>query len=352
MSDPATLDGSIESVVAQYLSAELSQESERDAERGVWLDGLWRGAEAQGFTLPAVAEVHNGSGGNLSDEAAVVRAVARTATPLPIAETAVAGWALSLQGQQVPAGPLSIAPVRFGERLVLRGGRVHGTVTRIPWGRNVGAVVSVANERLVLLDPLSSTIRHGMNLANEPRDTLCFDGSLPLFIGEPIDSDLIMKRGAAVRATQLAAAAAAVLELTVNYVRERVQFGKSLGSLQAIQQQVARASSLVAAAHIAAQYGYCGNQSPNRENRAMGHLCCAIAKSRASDAAGIVAAIAHQAHGAIGFTEDYSLRRWTRRIQSWRTEFGSEAAWSLRVGERILDAGGAAAWPIITSVGY
>jgi acyl-CoA dehydrogenase len=59
----------------------------------------------------------------------------------------------------------------------------------------------------------------------------------------------------------------------------------------------------------------------------------ATAKARASEAAGIVAAHGIQTHGAIGYTEEYSLARFVRRVWQWRDDFGSESDWQLRLGQ-------------------
>ena len=79
----------------------------------------------------------------------------------------------------------------------------------------------------------------------------------------------------------------------------------------------------------------------------LGSLAIACAKVRTGEAAGIGAAIAHQMHGAIGFTQEHSLHRSTRRLWSWRDEFGNEAYWSRKIGERIAAAGADRLWQTI-----
>ncbi|MCY1232193.1 hypothetical protein D9M68_670430 [compost metagenome] len=65
-------------------------------------------------------------------------------------------------------------------------------------------------------------------------------------------------------------------------------------------------------------------------------LAAAIAKARSSEAAQLVAASAHALHGAIGVTEEYDLQLLTRRLHEWRAAHGSEACWSMQVGEALL----------------
>jgi alkylation response protein AidB-like acyl-CoA dehydrogenase len=75
----------------------------------------------------------------------------------------------------------------------------------------------------------------------------------------------------------------------------------------------------------------------------------AIAKARAGEAAGIGAAIAHQVHGAIGFTLEHDLQFFTKRLCAWRDEFGNEAEWNLQYGNRIAALGPDGLWPAITA---
>jgi len=132
--------------------------------------------------------------------------------------------------------------------------------------------------------------------------------------------------------------------LTVDYVRTRIQFGRPIGKFQAIQHNLAIFAGQSAAAGAAAEMA--------AEAFAAGLNLVAIgaAKARAGEAASLAASIAHQAHGAIGFTQEYELHRLTRRLWSWRDEFGNEAEWQRIVGRAALHAGADGLWPMITAV--
>ena len=75
----------------------------------------------------------------------------------------------------------------------------------------------------------------------------------------------------------------------------------------------------------------------------------AAAKIRTGEAATEGTAIAHQAHGAIGWTQDYLLQRFTRRLMGWRDDFGSEAEWAVALGNHVATQGADALWPILTT---
>ena len=77
----------------------------------------------------------------------------------------------------------------------------------------------------------------------------------------------------------------------------------------------------------------------------------AAAKVRAGDAAGQVAALAHQVHGAIGVTEEYHLHHLTRRLWAWRDEFGSERLHAVALGEALAAAGPERIWAWIAGDG-
>ena len=70
---------------------------------------------------------------------------------------------------------------------------------------------------------------------------------------------------------------------------------------------------------------------------------------RGGEAAGTGAAIAHQVHGAMGFTYEHSLHHATRRLWSWREEFGNEAVWAARLGRMVAERGADGLWPFITA---
>jgi acyl-CoA dehydrogenase len=78
-------------------------------------------------------------------------------------------------------------------------------------------------------------------------------------------------------------------------------------------------------------------------------LAISAAKLRAGEAAGIVAAIAHQVHGAIGFTHEYRLHYLTRRLWSWREEFGNESHWAITLGRALARQGPAGLWAAIAA---
>ena len=184
-----------------------------------------------------------------------------------------------------------------------------------------------------------------VNLAGEPRDSIVMDVRLPAEAVAPVDLDPARLRaaGAAVRTAQIAGALSRALSLSVGYAQTRVQFGRPIGKFQAIQQNLAvlagQSAAAIAAADMAGD-ALAGDLSP---------LQIGAAKARAGEAASVAAGLAHQSHGAIGFTQEYDLHFATRRLWSWRDEFGNEAEWNIVVGRAALAAGPEGLWPALTA---
>ena len=335
--------------VTRLFTERVTQDVRESAEKGVWPAVLWQQVEENGLTLPQVPEARGGGGGTWQDAHVVVSGAGRFAVPLPLAETMLGGWLLAQAGLDVPSGPLTVAPVNRGDRLEVTrhgdGWRLSGTATRIPWGRAAQHVVVVASGLVVLVSAGDAAVDSDVNLALEPRDTLRWQGA-PVIVAGPADRlspDGLRRYGALVRSAQMAGGLECLLAQTVQYVSERKQFGRPIGSFQAIQHQLALLAGHAAAAGSAAANAF---RAADRGDAAFE---IAVAKVRTGEASGLGAGIAHQCHGAIGFTYEHSLHFVTRRLWSWRAEFGAESEWAAEIGRDIASRGGEGLWPYVTA---
>ena len=325
----------------------------RAAEDGVFPQALWDAVTAAGFTAALLPEHAGGVGATAAEAMALVRIAAAHAAPIPLAETMLAGWLLAQAGLPVPEGMLTVAPVRVRDVLTLRrteeGWRLTGTANRIPWAR--AAAVAVLAEgpegpMVALLRPDGFTLaRRDRNLAGEPRDTMAVDVVLAAeaVAPTPFGPGQLRAAGAAVRTVQIAGALSRALSLSVQYAQGRVQFGRPIGKFQAIQHNLAVLAGQAAAALAAA------DMAADALADGLDPLRVGAAKARAGEAASIAAGLAHQAHGAIGFTQEYELHHATRRLWSWRDEFGNEAEWNAVVGRAVLAAGPDGLWSLLTA---
>lgn len=146
---------------------------------------------------------------------------------------------------------------------------------------------------------------------------------------------------ALVRACQMAGAMQAALDLSVQYTRERQQFGKALSTFQAIQQQLAVFAEETAATNMAAAAAC---RAADRGDAALEIAC---AKLRANIAVGTATTVAHQVHGAMGFTAEYRLHHFTRRLWQWRSEFGNDRYWADTLGTMVAARGSQGYWPLL-----
>jgi acyl-CoA dehydrogenase len=167
------------------------------------------------------------------------------------------------------------------------------------------------------------------------------------------------------RSAQMSGAIDAAHALTVRYAQERAQFGRKLASFQAIAQQLAQAAGEAAMARMAVEVAarslggigvtpptLAGESDEGNQNSRPSAFHCATAKVISGEAATQCAAICHQVHGAIGYTEEYALHHFTTRLWAWRREAGSEAFWAERLGREVVAAGSAGFWPGVTAGGF
>ena len=324
------------------------------AEEGIWPQALWTALEENGLSLTWVPDELGGAGAEMLDGFAVLRVAGRAAAPVPLAETLIAGWLLAQAGIESPAGPMTIAPVYSDGTIELGAdGRLRGRSRDVPFARNAEHIAVVARQAgspVVALVPAAGlNIRQDKSLAGEPRDTVSFDGAAAI-AAKPapgLDPAAVVRLGAAVRTQQMAGALEHILEQSVQWALDRVQFGRPIGKFQAVQHNLAQLAGEVAAAGAAAdaaaeaiaERGINGNAVDSD---------VAVAKIRVGEAAGTGAAIAHQAHGAMGFTYEHSLHQATRRLWAWREEFGNEKAWARRLGRLVAAQGADQLWPFIT----
>ncbi len=321
------------------------------AEAGEWPEALWQALEEVGLTRAALAEEAGGSGLSFEDAMLALRRSAYHGAPVPLAETMLAGRLLAAAAIAVPYGALTLAPVVAGERLSFArngaGATLSGRAQRVPWG-NACAHAVVAGELggmevLGLVAPARAVRSVEKNLAGEPRALLEF-AAAPLIAYASLDAARarLEVEGALCRSVQMAGALERALEHSLLYANERVQFGRPIAKFQAIQHMLAQLAGQVAAAGAAA------DAAVEASCLAPEEFAVAVAKSRAGEAAGKGAEIAHQVLGAMGYTREHDLHYSTRRLWSWRDEFGNETYWQSRLGRAVAARGADALWPMLT----
>lgn len=321
------------------------------AEAGAWPAALWQALEEVGLTCAALPEAAGGSGLDYDDAMLALRRSAYHAAPVPLAETMLAGRLLAAAGIAVPPGALTVAPVRAGDQLALTQGAsgvtLSGRAQRVPWGDLCAHAVVAGELGGKGMVGLVATARAARgvekNLAGEPRALLEFEAT-PLIACAPLDDARarLEAEGALLRSVQMTGALERTLEYALQYANERIQFGRPIAKFQAIQHMLAQLAGQVAAASAAV------DAAVGASSLAPDAFAVAVAKSRAGEAAGKGAEIAHQVHGAMGYTREHNLHYGTRRLWSWRDEFGNEAHWQSRLGRAVAAQGAEALWPMLS----
>lgn len=331
-----------------------TKELVNEAENGRWAAELWEILAESGMTTVAVPESLDGTGGSFTDAYHILRLAGKYAAPVPLAETYMGNWLLADLEMPASPDPLTILfnevePIQFFR--TQDGWQITGKAVNVPWARYTKQMLVIGEENsrasLAIVSSDDALIINGRNMAGEARDTVILNQTAVaksrVFSLEANQiKEWLLYTGALCRSVMMAGALERILELTVAYTSERSQFGKPLHRFQAIQQHLATMAGEVTAADTAAQSALeAYEHSPTSK-------AIAMAKIRINEAAGTVAPIAHQVHGAIGFTHEHILHQSTRRVLSWREEWGNETQWAEKLAEQLMQIRDDKLWSFIT----
>jgi len=326
------------------------------ASDGGWRDKLWQALTEAGLPLAWVPEKQGGAGASLADGFAIVSAAGRVALSVPLVETLLAGWLLAQAGIDSPAGAMTIAPVRPRDRVRLdKDGALSGRATGVPFAKesaHIAAIVAGENgAAIALVKTADCDLNVGQNLAGDSSDTVIFERTRAVrYATAPVgfDQSALLLIGATARGLQIAGALETILALSVAYADERVAFERKIGKFQAVQQNLARLAGETAAA-LAASGSAADTIAQDGVRGDAVFLEAASAKIRAGEAAAEGSAIAHQVFGAIGFTNEHILHRFTLRMLSWRDDFGGESHWASALGAMVAARGASQFWPMLAA---
>ncbi|CAM2764774.1 acyl-CoA dehydrogenase [Mycobacterium intermedium] len=303
---------------------------------------LWQRLDDLGLVRLTGAEQHGGSGAGWPEAAELLAAAVRHGVRIPLAEhDLLACWLLEAAG----------IPVDDAVRTVCMLTK-QGHATEVPWAATADRVVVVwradGQYRVVDVAAGELAITPGTNLIGEPRDEVTVDpASLP---GTPITLALVTQlrlKSGLVRAIQVCAALDRILQLCVEHVTSRIQFGRPLAKFQAVQNLVSDVACEAALARAATEAALNvavvnGWSAPELD------FLVAVARSCAGHAATVVVRNAHQVHGAIGTTREHRLHEYTRAALAWRSEFGSMQYWDDQVTDAAMHASAGGLWGLIT----
>ncbi len=284
-----------------------------------------------------------------SDGALILDLASAYAPGVPLAENIVASYLLRAHDSSLEARRLTWADPSTS-RLLLDGDHVSGRALLVPHAAVSSHLLCEARvgdgQALVCLEMRGIEALGGENAAGEPRDELLIQRAPARVLGPVVPSPgSLFFVAALARSIQMVSLGRAVLEMSVEHARTRVQFGQPIARFQAVQQQLASLACQVAAAECAVQAA-----SLALDDAAFAALdtqakhAISAAKLQVGTLAEQAVAIGHAIHAAIGFTREHRLHRYTRRLLSYRGELGPERAHARLLGEHMIARGPDMLW--------
>ncbi|ANW05207.1 acyl-CoA dehydrogenase family protein [Bradyrhizobium icense] len=343
---------------AEKIFADLAdaQTINRD-EKGEWKAPLWQALSDAGLPLAWVGEDCGGSGASLAEGFSVLSAAGRFAVAVPLAETMLAGWLLAQAKIASPGDEMTVVPASPKDRITVNAdGSLSGRARGVPFAKVAKHLAVLASDAkgdcsIALVDTGKCRIESGLSLGGDPSDIVTLDKVQPIAIKPApagFDQTRLMLMGGVTRSLQIAGALESMLEISVRYSNERVAFEKKISKFQAVQHNLARLAGESAAALAAATSAADAIANANSFDDEV-FLEAVAAKIRCSEAAEKGGGIAHQVHGAIGFTIEHILHRYSLRALAWRDDFGSESYWAVELGKLVCKRGADELWPLVAS---
>lgn len=291
-------------------------ETVRAVESGASPTDAWNVIEESGFLDALVPEAAGGAGLPLALVGPLLQTIGYYAVPLPLGETMLARWLIADAGLACPSGSIAL---------------VTGGV--VPLGLVADNFLCADDAGLFLVSAAKASPRstgaHSNIAATVAVSRDAADMSLPQ------SAEALRCAAALVHAASIAGAASRLLDMTITYANERVQFGKPIGRQQALQQSLAVMAEDVVASRIAVELA-CAQDLPLR----LATVACA--KAQTSAVAARIANTAHAVLGAIGISEEHDLQLFSRRLHASRLAAGSETYWNRLLGEALIASSGSA----------
>ncbi|MGQ0631212.1 MAG: acyl-CoA dehydrogenase family protein [Sporichthyaceae bacterium] len=318
---------SLRSAEVAALIADLTRDGEPD----------WATIVDLGLTGIGIAEENGGSGGTLVDLATAVTELAARGVHLPLAEIAVARWALAADPERRGAP----ATVAVAQTATLAGDRLSVVARGVYGVREATHLVVVVRDRphALVVDLSAPTVRieESTDLAGRPIARICIEEAAASSLSAA--GEQVLTRLAVLRAAASLGAARGAFALTSTHVRTRQQFGKPLVALPSVATSLATMRVGLVQADTAVDAALV-NPAPAQ---------AAAARLITARVATAIAEAAHQLHGAIGITAEYALHRYTRPLWAGRDIDLPEAEWARWLGRHAVSAGEDSIWNDLTA---
>jgi alkylation response protein AidB-like acyl-CoA dehydrogenase len=306
----------------EQVRATASKEEPYDA-------GLWTAMVDQGWTGVELPEDKGGLGLGVVEAAVLAEQVGAHIAPAPFVENLLAAGALA----DTDAAGTWLERLVTGDAIACVAWRPE---IPVPYAPAADVAVVIKEEEVLLVD-----LADGASIEREPAMDLTrplgwlrLDGRKATPIGGAAQATRLLDRGATLYAASLLGGAARVLDMATTYAKERVQFGKPIGSFQAVKHRCADMLVDVEGMRSVAYWAAWCLSSQDEE----ASIAASTAKTWCSDAARRVLASGLQVHGGIGFTWEHDLHLFLKRSQLDQIAFGDGAYHRERLGTLLRES--------------
>ncbi len=299
----------------------FAKESPTSRVRGLWEDkpfdrSVWKTMAEAGLLGLTVPDEFGGSGGDEIDLALVYEEAGRAALPEPLLETTGVAAPLIAEAGNDELRELWLPRIANGEAIV---------AVRPP-GEPFVAFATEADLLVAEVEgvPLAVTSFESTPVSASDRSRPLATVRIDPSGAQPLDRDawdLAFRRGAFGAAAMLNGVALRLLERTVAYVKDRKQFGRPVGSFQAIKHKLATMHQMIESSRPAASYAAyaLARDLPDAAE------AVSVAKAAAAETEAFCNREALQSHGGIGFTWEDDLHLWLKRGMALRATWGTGA---------------------------
>lgn len=329
----------VKGFVSDLLEKRIDAEQVREQERS-WSAEVWAELHEMGMTAIDMPDEPGGEDDNALEAAlAVAEVCGYHNVSLPIVEAGIVGsWVRRLAGLPAADGMDGVAVTEGAD---LRFAEHHGHQTlsgevEVPWGRYATQLLIVRDNALrvevLVIDPAQGDgavqWSAARNIAGEPRDTVTLaDAVITARADLAVTPLQVRARRALGKSAMMLGAIDRAVELAIEQVTAREQFGRPLSKFQVIQHHIAEVVAEQTSARAAVERAAWSGDVDIRS--------AAVAKVRTGVAASAIARTTHHVHGAIGVTDEHELGLSTRRLWAWRDEAGEERFWARVLGREV-----------------
>jgi alkylation response protein AidB-like acyl-CoA dehydrogenase len=313
----------------ELLAARFKPERVRElAESGSYDDDAWKEMSELGWAGIFVDEGHGGQGLGVVELVILMEELGYALAPVPFLSNAAAGLALQVAGSDEQK-----------ERWLpgIASGEARGTVGLVRDGQARLVPDADSAQVIVLLSADGGTVVEAAQAEVEPFDAMDRTrrfARVRADAGDPLPGDpkAALDRIAAALSAETVGVSQKALEMAVEYARERKQFGRPIGSYQAVSHRCAQMLLEVESSRSAAYYaGWCADAEPESLP-----VAASMAKAYSSDAGWRVTTSSLQVHGGIGFTWEHDLHFFLKRAKTNGLLYGSAREHRERVASLAL----------------